>query len=76
MAKEPRKGRSRSSSKGSTDSAVNRLFGDDSTNAYNWHAKYTANVRLSNSKESLRKQKERGNQIGTSAEPPSADSEK
>ena len=76
MAREPKKRRSQRTLKEGSGSEANRLFEDDSTNAYNWRSKYMANVRLSNSRESLQKQKERGSQIGTFAEPPSVDSEK
>ena len=76
MEKEPKKRASRTSSKKSLASEANRLFEEPSTNAYNWHAKYMANVRLNNSKESLLRQKEHGSRIGTSVELPSADSEK
>lgn len=76
MAKAPKKAGSRSSLKRSSDSGASRLFEEDSTNAYNWRSRYMANVHSNNSKESLQKQKERGSQIGTSVEQPSADSEK
>ena len=76
MSDQKKARKSRTSSTRNSEEGANRLFEEDSLNAYNWRARFTANVRSSNSKQSLQKHAERGNLIGTFAAPPSADSEK
>lgn len=76
MAKQAQRPKSPTTSKRGSDSEANRLFEEPSSNGYNWRSKFTANARLSRSKQSRPKREAPENQTDTSAEQRSSDSEK
>lgn len=76
MNENPKPKKSRTSSKRASALGASPTSEEGSINAYNWHARFMENVRSSNSRSSLQKQKEQRSRIGISAELPFVDSEK
>jgi hypothetical protein len=63
---------SRPGSKGGSGLEPTQKLAEDSIDGSSWQLKYMENVRTCNSKRLRRKQQEKENQTGTSAEPRSA----